>query len=297
MKRFLKISRYCGLSLSAAICCTAMQLPVAAQQSTTATAILHFTFRDSARGTVVRPDAILIDNKPIFIAVDEAGRMSVPVTPGDHQVLIKAQGYDDMDSRQTASLDQAPMNLVLLDPVEQPEELQPDILNHGMPADGTEIVGYVTDQSMGRPIKGAKAEILGKDVTATTDERGFFKLPVHIKDGKKMPDDPLGVVYDTRDFRVTAPGYGFEEHVNVLVESGTPKIYQVQMTRGGGGNTSDEAGTRNNLQSSLFGLINVEPEDYPSTYSTPLEGPRTSDGWSTSTGTGQNEQVLPHSKP
>ncbi len=260
-------------SVKIVIGCAAMMAGVsmaAAQTTATQMAVMHFTFRDSARGTVVRPDAILIDNKMIFNAIDEAGRMSVPVSPGDHQVLVKANGYDDLDSRQTAALDQAPINVIMLDPAEDPEELRPEKLGEGMPADGTLIVGYVTDETVGKPVAGAAVELLKQDVKTTTDERGYFKLPVSMPDGKPMPENLNGITFSTRDIKVSKPGYGFEERLNVLVESGTPRIYQFQLVRGGGGATVDETEGRNNLQSSLFGLRNVEPEDPASTYSLPM---------------------------
>jgi hypothetical protein len=241
-------------------------------QSTTGTAFFQFTFRDSARGVMVRPDAVLIDNKVVFNTIDDAGRMTVPVTPGDHRVLIKARGYDDMDSRQTALVDQAPNNIIMLDPESTPEQLKPENLGHGMPADGTFLAGFVVDNSNGRPVAGADVELIGKGQKTATDADGFFKLPVHMPDGKQMPDDPRGVVYTQRDFRVTKPGYGFEERVNVLVESGAPKIFQIELVRGGGGNSMDESAGRNNLQSGLFGLTNVEPEDPPTSASMPLPG-------------------------
>lgn len=253
------------LFLIAGIACLAVVQTAVAQTTATKSAVLHFSFRDSVRGTVVRPDAIMIDDKMAFNTIDDAGRVSIPVEPGDHRVVIRKEGYDVMDSRQTASLEHAPLNLVMLDPATQPEQLQPENLGEGMPLDGTVIAGFVIDESVGKPVAGAKVELVDQDVSVQSDANGFFKLPVSMPDGKQMPEDPRGVIYATRDFRVTKPGYGFEERLNVLLESGAPRIYQVALIRGGGGNSIDEAGDRNNLQSSLFGLANVEPEDEPTT--------------------------------
>lgn len=234
---------------------------VPAHASTSATAVIHFSFRDSARGTVVKPDAVLIDNKMVYSIPDEAGRLVVPVTPGDHTVLVKARGYNDLESRQTALPDQAPNNLIMLDPENQPEQLKPENLGIGMPDGGTVIVGFVVDDQSGKPLPGAEVELLEQNQKTTSDAEGFFKLPVPMPDGKQMPEDPRGVLFASRSFRVTKPGFGFDERMNVLVESGAPKVYQIEMLRGGGGNTIDETTGRNNLQSSLFGLSNVEPED------------------------------------
>ena len=238
----------------------------ASAQSTTQTAFLQFTFRDSVRGTVVRPETVLVDNKVVFNTIDEAGRMTVPVPAGDRRILIKAHGYDDMDTRQTALADHTPNNVVLLDPSDEPEQLRPENLGEGMPADGTLIAGFITDSSTGKPLADADIELIGKDQKAKSDTDGFFKLPVPMPDGKQMPDDPRGVVYAQRNFRVNKGGYGFEEWMNVLVESGAPKIFQVEMVRGGGGNSLDEAAGRNNLQSGLFGITNVEPDDIATTF-------------------------------
>jgi hypothetical protein len=241
----------------------------APETSSTEMGILHFMFRDSARGTVVKPAAILIDEKMTFNNIDDAGRVSIPVTPGDHQVLVKAEGYNDLDSRQTAAADHAPMNLLMLDPSDQPEQLKPENLGKDMPADGTVIVGFVTDDVQGKPVEGADVELLHKNVVVKSDADGFFKLPIHMPDGKQMPEDTRGVIYAQRDFKVSKAGYGFEERLNSLVESGSPKVYQIQLVRAGGGSSIDESDGRNNLQSSLFGLTNVEPGDIATTPTAP----------------------------
>lgn len=265
----MTLARRSVFTLAAALSTFAAVLPVNAQDTTSATGILHFTFRDSARGTVVRPDAILIDGEVKFHNIDEAGRVSIPVSHGNHQVKVMARGYDDLDSRQTAATDHAPMNLIMLDPAKEPDQLKPENLGSGMPADGTFIAGFITDDVFGKPMANATVELVEKNVQVKTDEDGFFKLPVSMPDGKIMPEDPRGALYAMRDFRITKPGYGFEERLNVLVETGSPKVYQLTLIRGGGGNSVDEAAGRNNLQSSLFGLANVEPEDAPTTPTAP----------------------------
>lgn len=260
-KRFAPTAMVVGMFAAA--------LATANAQATSGTGVMHFTFRDSTRGTVVRPQAILLDGEMTYPTITEAGRTSLPAAPGDHRILVKATGYTDLDSRQTALAEHAPMNLLMLDPEKKPEQLEDANLRQDMPADGTVIAGFVSDDISGKPIQGATVELLKTTDSVKTDENGFFKLPVHIKEGKQMPEDPRGVIYGTCGFKVTMPGYGFEERVNSLIESGTPKVYQVTLVRGGGGNSIDEDEGRNNLQSSLFGRNNVEPEDVPTTPSAP----------------------------
>lgn len=243
--------------------------PPAYGAETSATALLQFTFRDSVRGTVIRPDAVLVDNQMIYQAIDEAGRLIIPVSPGDHRVLVKANGYNDMDSRQTALSDSTISNIMMLDPSETPEQLKTENLNRDIPADGTLLVGFVIDETSGRPVPGAAIELLNHDIKTATDKDGFFRLPVSMPDGQPMPDDPRGVIFGQRDFRITKDGYGFEERLNVLLESGMPKIFQISLVRGGGGNSVDEDAGRNNLQSGLFGRFNVEPESPPHPASMP----------------------------
>lgn len=255
--------------LSFAVLAATISASPSMAQDTSATALLQFTFRDSVRGTVVRPDAVLVDNKVVYHPIDEVGRMTVPVTPGDHRVEIRANGYNDMDSRQTALADHTPNNIVMLDPSNTPEQLKTENLNKDLPPDGSMLVGFVIDDTSGRPVSGAQVELLNKNEKTVTDKDGFFKLAFHMPDGQHMPDDPRGVIFSQRDFRVTKAGYGFEERLNVLVESGMPKIFQINMIRGGGGNSVDEIQQRNNLQSGLFGLSNVEPEDPPHPASMP----------------------------
>jgi hypothetical protein len=224
--------------------------------------MLHFWFKDSARGTAVRPQAVLLDGKMSFQQADEAGKLDLTTRAGDHELEVKTNGYKDMVARETALVDQSPMNIVLLDPVKQPAELDPANVSKVMPANGTVILGYVTDDLLARPMPGATVTLIPAGTKVETDANGFFQLPVPIKtDAKTVPDDPKNTHYGTANFKVSKPGFGDDEHLNVLVESGEPKVFQIELVRGGGGNVTDEDSARNNLQSSLFGRYNVEPEN------------------------------------
>jgi hypothetical protein len=249
--------------VAAAAAATSSPAVSAADESSTAPEVLlHFWFKDSARGTAVRPQAVLLDGKMSFQQADEAGKLDLTARAGDHELEVKTTGYKDMVARETALVDQSPMNIVLLDPVKQPPELDPATISKAMPQGGTLILGYVADDLLARPLAGATVTLMPDGTKVESDANGFFQLPVPIKkEARTVPDDPKNTHFTTANFKVSKQGFGDDEHLNVLVESGEPKVFQIELIRGGGGTVTDEDSSRNNLQSSLFGRYNVEPDD------------------------------------
>jgi len=234
-------------------------------QETTATAsstaetstsgLLRLWFRDSERGTAIRPTAILLDGRPVFSQVDETGHTNLTTTEGDHNVVVHANGYDTLDSKQTAFGYDAPMNVLMLDPAQKTDELRPENLSRHMKDDSGLIVGFVVDDEASRPIEGADVEVTGSpDFRTKADARGFFALHVPLKGATPMPDDAQGRRFVKTNFKVTCDGYGYEERLNVVLESGSPKIFQIRLVPGGGGNALDEEEDRGGLQSWIFGV-------------------------------------------
>lgn len=225
-----------------------------AAPETSIPAVLRVWFRDAERGTAVRPDAILLDGRPIFPRVDETGHVDIMTTEGDHQLGVRASGYDPLDSRQTAFSFDAPMNVIMLDPVQKTPELRPENLSRFMSENSSLIVGFVVDEELSRAIEDAEVEIVDSEIKTKTDARGFFALQIPLTEGTPMPDDAAGRKFRKVSFRVTKDGFGYEERLNVAVETGSPKMFQIRMIPGGGGNTLDEETERGGLQSWVFGI-------------------------------------------
>lgn len=225
--------------------------------------MLHFWFRDSATGVAVKPDTILLDDKMVFNRVDDAGRVTIPTSVGDHILLVKAKNYNDLQSKQSCLSGEMITNAVLLDPTKQPDELKPENIGKGMTENSSVVAGFIVDNQLCRPVEGATVEVLesGTTISAKSKANGFFSLVVPITNAMPFPDDRTGRKFGTAHFKVSKDGFGFEEYRNVMFETATPKIYQIELVRGGGGNVTDEEANRNNLKSGLFGKFNVEHKE------------------------------------
>lgn len=230
--------------------------------------LLRLCFRDVDRGTAIVPDALIIDGRMIFSRVNEAGFIDVQIPEGDRQVLVKAKGYDDLPSKQTSFAEDAPLNALMLDPKEKTPELRPDNLSRFIKDKSSAMAGFVVDEELSRAIKDAEVELLGTDIKTKTDERGFFALSVPMTDAGPIPEDVTGRKFAKKNFKITKPGYGYEERLNVLLETAIPKIFQIRMIPGGGGNAVDEEVDRGGLQSFVFGMPR-DPHEHDETTTAP----------------------------
>ena len=224
-------------------------------QESSASAVLRLKFLDSETGVGIVPDAVIIDGA--FYSPGGRGsreEMVVPLEEGDHIVTVKAQGYKDLTSRQTAlPEDEAPLNAISLDPAEPPFGLREDILRKHLPPGGSVIAGYVVDDTTGEPIKDAVVAMAG--ITTRTNELGYFVLPASLSDAQRLPeDDGSGTMFARRGFSVYKPGYGPVERRNVLLLVGIPKTFRLRLVPGNTPDIADEEESRGNLPASTFGF-------------------------------------------
>lgn len=224
-------------------------------QETSAGAVLRLKFFDSETGVGLVPDAVIIDGA----FYNPGGRgsreeMVVPLEEGDHEVTVKAHGYKDLTSRQTAfPEDEAPLNAISLDPAEPPFGFREETLKKYLPAGGSVIAGYIVDDTTGDPIKDAVVAMAG--ITTRTSEVGYFVLPASLPDAQRLPeDDGSGTMFARRGFSVYKPGYGPVERRNVLLLVGIPKTFRLRLVPGNTPDIADEEEHRGNLPASTFGF-------------------------------------------
>lgn len=220
---------------------------------TKSTALLRLCFRDSERGTAVVPDALLVDGKMIYSRIDEAGRLDLPLESGDHNLQVNARGYKQMDAKETALPESPPLNIITLDPVQPPPELQPGSLSKTMKPDHGLIAGFVVDDELGKPIEGAEIRLGDGSAKTTSEGTGFFALAVPMANAGPVPDDP-NQKFVKRTFVISKDGYGAEERQNVLLLKESPKVWQVRLQPGGSTNSVDEDNNRGGLQQWIFGV-------------------------------------------
>lgn len=217
------------------------------------TALLRLCFRDSERGTAVVPDALLVDGKMIYSRIDEAGRLDLPLESGDHNLQINARGYKQMEAKETALPESPPLNIITLDPMQSPAELQPGNLSKYMKADHGLVVGFVVDDEMGKPIEGAEIRLGDGSVKTTSEGNGFFALAVPMMNAGPLPED-TNQKFVKRTVIISKDGYGAEERQNVLLLKENPKVWQIRLQPGGSTNSIDEDNSRGGLQQWIFGV-------------------------------------------
>lgn len=239
---------------------------LAADTQTTATsqanstALLRLCFRDSERGTSIIPDAVLVDGKMIYSRIDEAGRLDLPLESGDHTLQVNARGYKQMDAKETALPDSPPLNIITLDPLSKPPELQPGNLSKYMKADHGMIAGFIVDDELGKPIEGAEIKLADGSVKAVSEGSGFFAMAIPMDNAGPLPEDAKQK-FVKRTFTISKDGYGAEERQNVLLLKENPKIWQVRLQQGGSTNVVDEEQTRGGLQQWIFGVPAEHDDD------------------------------------
>jgi hypothetical protein len=221
------------------------------------TALLRLCFRDAERGTAVVPDALLVDGKMIYSRIDEAGRLDLPLESGDHMLQVNARGYQQMDAKETALPDSPPLNIITLDPLQKPVELQPGSLSKYMKPDHGLVAGFIVDDELGKPIEGAEVKLNDDSAKTETSGNGFFALAVPMANAGPLPED-ANQKFVKRTFVITKDGYGSEERQNVLLLKENPKIWQVRLQSGGSTNVINEDNSRGGLQQWIFGV----PDDH-----------------------------------
>lgn len=250
------MNRYCRILAKAGVVVSLLSGATICQgQETTATAILRFKFRDSDTGQGIVPESVVVDG-----TVHHPGgrgsrdEMHIFLEEGDHEVTVIAEGYQKLTSRQTAvPEDEAPLNVISLDPEEIPYEFQEHVLKSYIPPGGSIIAGSVVDDVTGDPIKDAVVAMSG--ITTRTSERGFFILPAPLPDAQPLSqEDNANTLFARRGFSVFKPGYGPVERRNVVLIRGIPKTFRLRLIQGDTPDIEDEDDTRGNLPASSFGL-------------------------------------------
>lgn len=221
-------------------------------QNTTQTADLILIFRDSRTGTSVVPESVTVDGREVSGRVDPTGKVVVKVPPGDHEVVIKAQNYNQMTTRQSALIEENQTNEILLDPVTDPVDLRPENIEKYLdPAAGL-IIGYVVDNETGIALENTQVRLGNDEGRAVTNERGFFALRVPMTSAGPMPESNSGQLFTKKNFEIIKSGFKTEDRRNVVVITGEPKFVGVKLMRGSGSELMDEDEHRNDLQRSIF---------------------------------------------
>jgi hypothetical protein len=220
---------------------------------TSASAELILFFRDSRTGALIVPDQLLVDGRDYTGLVTPTGHITIKVPPGDHDVVARAKNYHEMAAKEAAFLEDNQTNLLMLDPVEEPEQLKPENLNKLLEPDSSLVAGFVTDDDTGLPLENTEISVSGLQGKTLTDEKGFFQMRVPMTDAGPMPESQTGQLFTRKNVEISRAGYGPEERQHVLLLTGEPKLFMIKLARGTQKSIVDENDHRSDLVKNLLG--------------------------------------------
>jgi hypothetical protein len=192
--------------------------------------------RDSRTGVAI-PSArveVIRERGPIQRIV-ALGSSRVSVAPKENiRVTVSAERYTDMESEFTPETGTLPVTF-LLDPLQEPEELRPEVVNAKLDPEKALIHGHVVDNESGMPVAGATVRLRQQRHTTTTDERGYFSLLAAAAPYDTPEEAPL-----RDDVIVEHRGHRTFEILNAFLPQGADTHYIVELERGRGVDTRDD---------------------------------------------------------
>ena len=194
-------------------------------------------FLDSATGYAVQPDEVAArglgaqqpETRLRREDVSAAGRAALRLERGRYALRAAAEGYRPVVGEFQFEPDNPYRLQFLLDPVEEPAELHPDVIAGLVRHGATLIQGFIVDEDLGAPLEGVLVKSLPSRVSVASDRRGFFRLYV-----------PVPAQEQEASLHFEKPGYRTEERRPLELWSRGDWTYRVRLERGGGRVVVDE---------------------------------------------------------
>jgi hypothetical protein len=162
------------------------------------TGAIEVKVRDSATGRnlaetaaiEVEEDGVQPNAKAIARAAGR-GQKHFEMAPGEKRIKIAKPGYRAIHTKFKLQRGERLPVKVLLDPVELPTELQPEVVASKIQPGKAMLHGHLTDEASGEPVKGATVRLEQQNVSAQTDDKGYFvlygALPVGVRAAEALP--------------------------------------------------------------------------------------------------------------
>lgn len=119
-----------------------------------------------------QPTVRVIDN-------DSMGFTSVQLPKGRLNLTLRAPGYQDLDTHFELEAGEILEANILLDPIERPAELRPEVIQAQLKPGICLLHGHIVDDN-GIPLEGVTVKLKGQGASATTDERGYFRIRARV---------------------------------------------------------------------------------------------------------------------
>ncbi len=190
-------------------------------------------FFDSETGLAVEPQQVTLDGTA-FTTRDTrfAGAYRFSLTGGEHEIQALTSGYRNFVFSLRA-FDTSSGAEAMVDPVVGPPEFSPDAIRKNLSPDSALVVGFVGEDSTGRPLSGVRVAALG--VEAYTNERGFFSLKVPVAAGAADNATAASITF-------SKDGYRTDERSNVDLYPDNALKYRVRLQAGAGKQARDDRG-------------------------------------------------------
>jgi hypothetical protein len=207
-------------------------LPAALQAQT-----VQVRFLDSATGCAIQPETLTtrrcqagaVERRVLTWQISKAGRTALSLERGRHTLLAVSPRHKPMSAELDASENQSYILQFMLDPLEEPRELQPDYLAGLQRDDATLIQGFVVYDDTAEPLDGVQVSSAPSGVQAQTDGRGFFQLYVPVQNEAETQAAPanasLGAGTGVSRWPTTDTNAGNTNPVTVRVtDNGAPPM-------------------------------------------------------------------------
>ncbi|MCX6928322.1 MAG: hypothetical protein NT154_34705, partial [Verrucomicrobia bacterium] len=215
-------------------------LPAALQAQT-----VQLRFLDSATGCALQPGTVTtrshqpgaVEKRVSFWQVSKAGRTALSLEPGKHTLLAAAPNHQPMSGTVVVDGSQSYVLEFLLDPLEEPREMQADYIASLYRDDATLIQGFVVDDDTREPLSGVQVSSAPSGVQAQTDGRGFFQFYIPVQAEAEAAATPASLVFEKA-------GYQVQERQYLELWPKGDWTYRIRLAAGKGRQIVDERETR-----------------------------------------------------
>ena len=202
-------------------------------------------FLDSATGCAIQPETVTtrsqqpgaVERRVPAWQINKAGRAALSLERGRHTLLAISPNHKPMSGVVEADENQPYVLQFLLDPLQEPRELQPDYIASLQRDDATLIQGFVVDDETRESLSGVRVTSAPSGAQAQTDGRGFFQFYIPVQSDTEAAIAPANLVFEKAGCRAQE-----RQHLELWPKGDW--TYRIQLAAGHGWQIVDERETR-----------------------------------------------------
>ena len=206
---------------------------------------IQVRFLDSATGCAIQPETVTthshqpgeVERRVPAWQISKAGRAALSLERGQHTLLAVSPNHKPMSGAVEVDENQTYVLQFLLDPLQEPRELQPDYIASLQRDDATLVQGFVVEDDTREPLSGVRVSSAPSGVQAQTDGRGFFQFYIPVQSDSEAAVAPASLVFEKA-------GYRAQERQYLELWPKGDWTYHIQLAAGHGRQIVDERETR-----------------------------------------------------